>query len=494
MTFCIPTSEKQMKLWKAIAVCACLLLSMAGAWAQEGPSVSALNRGEYTQEEGTRRETFRDRLDLDLHFREFMIGGRYEMDEEVRIDTLLQEGLTKRYAEYRKDWFSARAGNSYTTFGRGLTFRSFVDDNIYLDRDVDGLKIAVNHQRGEVQALAGRPRSDVTHKRDDVIAGGSLFGQATSNLGFGGTYIRRDAANTPNDTSWGRPVEELGSALGRATWGNLDFYGEYAQRWTWGRYDPAYGWIGTDNVRGQASYGSLSFTPAGWGLAVDYKDYRHFDFAYNAPPWANRLNRNLNNALDERGWQGELTASPTLSTNLVGNFSDGWSHDYAQRLQHGYGEFKVQALNKGLLDVWGEGVQKRLVEPSIALKKEGAGHLTATYYLTPVKTLSLETELRQVRSQYLSGPDLKYWDDEAILTVGYAPYLSLSAIVRQTSVKVPEYNDEDLWPIGQAVLTLGRHQFTVRYGKERGGLECSSGICIYEPPFNGLKVTAVSRF
>jgi hypothetical protein len=471
------------------------LLVAAWARAQEGPSISALNRGEYTQEDSTRRESFRDRLDLDLHFREFLIGGRYQMDEEVRVDTLLGEGLTKRYVEYRKDWFSARAGNSYSTFGRGLTFRSFEDDNVYIDRDVDGIKVSVNHARGEIQALAGRPRSDVTHKRDDVIAGGSALGQVIPNVSLGGTYVRRDAANTPQDSSWGRPVEELGSGIGRVILGDLDLYGEYAQRWTWGRYDPLLGgWIGMNNVRGQATYGSLSFTPVGWGLTVDYKDYRNFDFAYNAPPWVNRLNRNLNKAHDEQGWQGELTTSPTPSVNLVGNFSDGWSHDYTERLQHGYGEFKLQSLDKGLLLLWGEGITKRLVEPAIFLKKEGAGHAEGTYYLTRVKTVSATAELRRVRSLYLSGQDFKYWDNEAILTYSQAPFFSVSAIVRQTSIRVLEYNNDDLWPIGQVVLTFGRHQVTVRYGKERGGLDCSSGICIYKPPFNGLEVYTISRF
>lgn len=478
----------------ALACLLCLVFLPGPSLSQEGLSVSALNRGEYTQEETSRRQSFRDRLDVDLRWREFLFGLRYELDEEIRIDTLFQEGLSKRFIEYRRDWFSARAGNSYTTFGRGLTFRSFADDNIYLDRDLDGLRVAANHRLGEALALAGRPRSDVTHRREDLLSGASLLAQATSQMALGGTYLRRDATNTPGDTSWGKPVEELASGLGRLTWGGLDLYGEYAQRWTWGRYDPLSGWIGADNVRGQAGYAALSYTLSGWGLSLDYKDYRKFNFAYNAPPWVNRLNRNLNSAADERGWQGELTVSPTRDLSLTGNFSDGWSHDYVQRLEHGYGELKYQPLGKGTLVLWGEGKILRLVEPSIRLKKEGAGHMDLSYYLTRVQTLSATAEARQVRSQYLVGVDEKYWDLQGILTYGYAPHLGVSAIVRATSVRVTEYNSEKLWPVGEVVLTLGSHQIKARYGQERGGLECSSGVCRYEPPFSGLKVTAISRF
>jgi len=483
-----------MRSLKAIGISACLLLGVAGVRAQEDLGASVLNRGEYTLEDTTRRETIHDRFDFDLRFRDFTFGGRYEVDEEVKIDSLLGEGMTKRYIEYRKDWFQARAGNFYTTFGRGLTFRTLLDENVHMDQDMDGVRVGVNHRLGDAQVVAGRPHTEVLQSRNDVVGGAALNAQATSNIALGGTYLRRDASGTPKDPSWGKPVEELGSGLGRVTWGNLDLYGEYAQRWTWGRYDPIYGWIGMDNLRGQASYGSLSFASSGWGLTVDYKDYRKFDFIYNAPPWVNRLNRNINNAQDEQGWQGELTASPTADLSLTGNFSDGWSHDYVQRMQHGYGELKYQLLGKGTLILWGEGKVLRLVEPAIALKKEGAGHLLATYYLKKVQSISLEGEARQVRSQYLVGLDEKYWDAQGILTYGYAPYLGVSAIVRATSIRVTEFNDEKLWPIGEAVLTLGNHQLKVRYGKERGGLDCSSGICRYEPPFSGLKVTAVSRF
>ena len=486
----------RMRSLKAIGIGACLLLGVAGARAQEGVSASALNRGEFTQEETSRRQSFRDRFDVDLRYRELLFGLRYELDEEIRVDTLLGEGLTKRYFEYRRDWFSGRAGNFYTTFGRGLTFRTLLDDNVHMDQDMDGLKVALNHRLGELQAIAGRPHSEVNHRRDDLVSGGALLAQPAANLSLGGTYLRREATNAHEDPSWGLPVEELGSGLGRVTWRDFDLYGEYAQRWAWGRYDPLSGWIGMDNLRGQASYGSLTFSPEGWGLTVDYKDYRKFDFQYNGPPWVNRLNRSVNTSpgLDERGWQGELTWSPTPSTNLVGNFSDGWSRDYVQRMQHGYGELKYQRLGKGTLILWGEGRALRLVEPSIALKKEGAGHADLSYYLTRIQTLSATAEARQVRSRYIIGLDEKYWDAQGILTYGYAPYLGVSAIVRGTSIRVTEYNNEKLWPIGEVVLTLGAHQLKVRYGKERGGIDCSSGVCRYEPPFSGLKVTAVSRF
>jgi hypothetical protein len=47
------------------------------------------------------------------------------------------------------------------------------------------------------------------------------------------------------------------------------------------------------------------------------------------------------------------------------------------------------------------------------------------------------------------------------------------------------------WPSAEAALTFseGKHRLVVFYGKERGGLRCSNGVCRQVQAFTGLRVT-----
>ena len=47
------------------------------------------------------------------------------------------------------------------------------------------------------------------------------------------------------------------------------------------------------------------------------------------------------------------------------------------------------------------------------------------------------------------------------------------------------------WPSVEAVTTMGRgkHRVSVFYGRERGGLKCSNGVCRQVQPFTGWRLT-----
>lgn len=458
-------------------------------------SLRALNRAELTMERNTRRETFRDRLDVDFFYEKYRIGARFEMDEEIRIDTLLGERLSQRFAEYKDKKFYARFGNFYGTFGKGLTFRSFADENVYLDRDVDGIKFwGKLGDKVEGTGLAGKIRSDISHLRTDLLAGGEINFLLSDKISFGGCYLRQDASNLPRDVSLGMPVEELASGNISASWGGIDFYGEYGERYTWGKYDPIYGWIGTENINGKAGYISLNYSREGFGIALDAKNYRNFNFPYNGPPTVNRLFRFVNSGLDERGWQGEVTFSPYLWLTLIGNFSDAWSTDKAQGLKNGYIEWRMEKLKKWRAIFYSDYKELRRVEPAIALKEESAIGFEGTQYIGLRNSIFLSSEVRKVKSDYLSGIYIRYIESKEIISFSHSTLVSFSLIFRASDKRIPEYNDERLWIIGESVWNIQNHQLKLRYGKERGGLECSSGICRYEPPFFGLRASLLSRF
>jgi hypothetical protein len=56
------------------------------------------------------------------------------------------------------------------------------------------------------------------------------------------------------------------------------------------------------------------------------------------------------------------------------------------------------------------------------------------------------------------------------------------------------YHVENNWFTGFASARIGdSHTILVSYGSERGGLNCTGGICRLVPPFQGLRVTLTSQ-
>ena len=45
-----------------------------------------------------------------------------------------------------------------------------------------------------------------------------------------------------------------------------------------------------------------------------------------------------------------------------------------------------------------------------------------------------------------------------------------------------------------AAYTKGPHRFTAAYVKQVDGINCTGGVCRYEPAFSGLKMTLTSSF
>jgi hypothetical protein len=55
-------------------------------------------------------------------------------------------------------------------------------------------------------------------------------------------------------------------------------------------------------------------------------------------------------------------------------------------------------------------------------------------------------------------------------------------------------DEPTFWPQGFISIKMGEsHTLLASYGKERGGLNCTGGICRIVPPFNGLRLTLTSQ-
>jgi len=84
--------------------------------------------------------------------------------------------------------------------------------------------------------------------------------------------------------------------------------------------------------------------------------------------------------------------------------------------------------------------------------------------------------------------------DNADLTLSLGESRSATLSVIKATEEITEFAGDDMWT--SVALTWGfghNHDLMIKFGQERGGIVCSSGICIYEPPFTGVRMVLSSR-
>lgn len=199
-----------------------------------------------------------NRLYLDYFWGDFRIGGR--IDESLRENSLFGEFLNQRYLEYTRPQFSFRIGNFYETFGQGLILSLFEEEGLNIDRNMDGAEASMDLDRFNLKVLGGRPREE-RGRRDNLLYGAEAKLFPFSYLQTGASYLRFDATNTPEDSSFGFPIEEWIDLMGRILIGPIQIITDYAKGYQWGEYDPSKGWIGIEGVSSYGFYLHTNFLP-----------------------------------------------------------------------------------------------------------------------------------------------------------------------------------------------------------------------------------------
>ena len=78
-------------------------------------------------------------------------------------------------------------------------------------------------------------------------------------------------------------------------------------------------------------------------------------------------------------------------------------------------------------------------------------------------------------------------------TLSRASLFSVNFIYEKSSYDSPVEGDE--WMGGELALTIkSEHRVILFYGRERGGIKCTSGVCRPVQPFEGFRLTYSGRF
>jgi hypothetical protein len=408
---------------------------------------------------------------------------------------------------YKKAPVGIQYGHYYATFGRGLCLNQYLDEDFRVDNSLSGVKTELELFKSKFTMLVGRPRNiffeenkyKIKNDLTDQIGGVNLDVGLVPKTSIGGRYVR---INTQRDLTPGAFTELYGGDVGTAL-GPFELYGEYARQM--GCY-PIYG----GRLNGQGLYGTLGFSIPRVGCVFQYLDFDSLGFPYgatyryNEPPNPIKAGIGVTRGVDERGGGGDLTFAPFDFISGEVSYNRLLTHKKDAGVYETVGKLTFQPNDR--LDILTETdyiirdrievisidnqnvlYKKQELKPTLDLTYNlGSFYVEAGYEVGryTVEALQLKsTYLDQDVSVALGKPEfmvltLKYgWRDRT-------PYWLIEKITQETS-----------WPLAELSWDItSRHNLRILAGALRGGVICTGGVCRFEVPFKGVKMTFTSLF
>jgi len=439
------------------------------------------------------------RVDFDVDIGPLTLGGAYRAYDFGRggynprgIEPAY--GLKHRYIEGRGRGLFFRGGHYFSTFGRGLTLRSFEDIDLEYDTSLDGFIAEYEAGPFAFTGLGGRVTERVTdvRQREYRVRGGRVGVSLDPGVSVAASGVSRDTEVEDSEVSLPKELSEFADHVigGEAeVWlGSVSFAGEYA--WRRGDYYPE---LSRGREDGHALYltGTAATSWSTW--LAEYKDYDRFEHALINPPtcvrdhvWIlmNRVTHQVDLG-DERGFLAEGTLMPSPGLQISGGASEARRRDRDLAHWEIFGQVDHSPPVRGVSSVaasWSrEYVLERFTEHVTAV-------IDIVYEIAAAKTVEIELEAQQTEEP--SGETFETY----LTSISLYPTSGLSlSLVGETTSQAGL--DKDFWLFGDIRTTIaGDFEVSLGGGRERGGKKCSGGVCFTEPEFTGIRLRFLSYF
>jgi hypothetical protein len=473
-------------------------VAASGASAYDDVSVSGALTGDYLYNTDVEASAFDCRLELDAGVGPVRLGVVYRA-YQLTDPTYNPSGvdlpgseIKHRFAELEQETLSARVGHFFSTFGHGLTLRSYEDVDLEHDTALDGLLAEVRAGDVTVIGLSGvttEPLSD-GRRRDHPVRAARVsvpvLGWATA----AATAVQRSRLDRLEDgdvPDADARFEDSVIGVGLDAWaGPLTLTAEYAGR---SGENPA---DGSDVVQGSGVYAASTVELGRFTLFGEFKDYDDFDHYLVNPPtcvrehvWTlmNRATYEVDLG-DERGFLAEGSALVGESAQVTGGASEARSHDGGLSHWEIFGKAEHD-LSDGVGVGFGASWSREYVRGKFFERRIGAFDLDVTLPSGDIAELSLEGQLVDDPA---SG---EHEDYIAAVTFYPGTGLTFSFVLEATTDKT---SDRGAWStVHLRALVLEDTEVTLAVGSERGGKKCSGGVCYVEPEFEGARLK-LSKF
>lgn len=415
----------------------------------------------------------------------YNLGFRFEQHLPSDKDSVWDD-LTLKYFQMQKWDFDITLGDYYTTFGKGLLLRSYEQRELRYDNNLEGAKINWNKNIFNLTFIWGKGIGQQRQRKDPII-GTDFKIDLLDWLKLGASYLD----TKPKETGRTRLLGINGEIL----LSHLNFYAELAEK-----YNPQNSFLPD---RGRGAYLSSNVFSSGWGLSLEYKDYKDLDFsdgdlAYNQPPALTKehlyvlLNRNSHilNTDDEKGFQAELNCSPINRSNLVLNYSLTQNHQDKDLFREIYLQAEYDFPEKAQLK--GATAYRKSEEESGNPK--GTFIVSdLTYYLGPNNSMNftLEHLLTESDGGGTTYSLIQFYEQVISLSFSHSPVYSITLSHERTTEHLPKRN----WSMVSLDFNLDqRNNLSLSFGSRRAGKVCYGGMCTYKPELEGIEAKLLTHF
>mgnify|MGYP001062195640 CR=1 FL=1 len=463
---------------------------------------------------------------LDYQYKKFKAGVQYEAYLPVLQGlpgTLRNSGLEFKYASFQDSNLAITAGDFYEQFGNGLILRAYEERSIGLNTAMEGIRLAYSFRNLiRVKAILGRPR-EFMDKAESNVKGVSLFIDLASLLKsqYSTAGIELNAVNRYVSYAGQEPIDPNVQAYSlNANWstGPFNFQGEYAYKT---KDNSVYS--NSINKDGSALLLEAGYNRPGFGSNVTFRrlEYMQFGTSRGIAGIGRDLNYlpaltkqhsyslamiNPHNTMGNGEIGGQLDMQYQLKPEsfLGGKYGTQLSlnastyYDLAGDVSRGF-DFLSFGSTKYYQDINIE-VEKKLhntllshlfyssqVFNPIVIGKENklyASHIAAGDMIwRSMPSGSLRLELQHLWSRDY----LKNWAG-ALIEFSRGEWTCFAG-------DIYNYGDTNIhyYYVGGS-YSFFRTRVAMNYGRNREGLICAGGVCLYMPAYTGLHLSVTSSF
>lgn len=425
-------------------------------------------------------------------------------------------------------------GYIYDQIGSGILFRAYEDRGLLIDNALVGLHLKYKiFDMINLKAFTGQQKrlqnGSVTGRYDPVIKGFNAEGDFNigkkahiiPGVGVLNRTLDQNSYDAVKNNIEGQAVDTRFvprynmygfTAYNTLTIGSLSWYAEGAYK----THEAIY--LANDPNLYDKS-GTVFYTTLGYarkGLAVNLTGKRTENFVMRTSPNENLLNGMLNwqpivarvrpqrlmarytpasQDLSELAGGADVLISPNEKLDITLNYTHINTLKDVKLYREAYGEVQYRTDDHWV--VMG-GVQYMQYNQDLYQTKPGYPIVESiipfaevTYRITPKKSIRIEGEYQHTEQDFGSWGYL-------LLEYNIAPRWSFTLAdmyniePRKAGVKTGETGQH--YPYVFMAFTQGPHRFTLAYVKQTEGINCTGGVCRYEPAFSGVRFGVTSSF
>jgi hypothetical protein len=440
---------------------------------------------------------------------------------------------------------SITVGSIYDQVGSGLLFRAYEDRGLLIDNALIGIQLKYSLTKNILlKGFMGQQKNNdlqsdqnINARYAPIIRGFNAegdFNAGTAHLVPGiGVLNRTLDGSTMNDIAASINAQELSTRFepmynmyafcgyNTLTYKNLSWYVE-------GDYKTHEAILNTNNILvnkpGNVAYTAINYGRKGIALSLTGKRTENFVMRIINPPGKNPLNGMLNRQpviaflrperliarytpasqdISEMAGSANLQLSPNDETNFTLSYTHIDNLSGEKLYREGFVEANYQGLKSWIVQVGAQFLEYNLAlyqahGKADPILKAITPFTEITYRLSDEKSIRAEVQYMLTQQDYGSWAFV-------MLEYNIAPTWSIAAsdmynITPNKGVDNPNYKGPGIEPKSNhyynifTSYTKGPHRFSIAYVKQVDGINCSGGVCRYEPAFSGVKATVTTRF